>query len=74
MKSYVFVGPHPDVLNPDGRPLALDQVVKNVDLKDPHNQRLVDEGWLIEHTPDPANEQPKSPTSGRRNPDPDPEA
>lgn len=44
--TYVFVGPHPDTLA-DGTPLGLDQIVRKVDLSDPHNQRLVDEGWLI---------------------------
>jgi hypothetical protein len=51
MKSYVFVGPHPDTLNPDGTPLAIDQVVEDVALDDAHNAFLVAEGWLIEQTP-----------------------
>lgn len=48
MTSHVFVGPHPDVLG-SGQPLALDQIVEDVDLDDPHNQALVLKGWLVEH-------------------------
>jgi hypothetical protein len=46
--AHVFVGPHPDTLG-SGRPLALDQIVEDVDLDDPHNQALIAKGWLVEH-------------------------
>lgn len=45
---HVFVGPHPDVLG-DGRVLARDQVVRDVDLDDAHNTALIRKGWLVEH-------------------------
>lgn len=47
--SHQFVGPHPDVLEPDGRPVAMGEVVDQVDLNQPHNARLVEKSWLIEH-------------------------
>lgn len=48
--TYVFVGPHPDALA-SGTPLSLDVVVGDdqVNLDDPHDRRLIDEGWLLEH-------------------------
>lgn len=70
---YVFVGPHPDTLA-DGTPLALGQQVKRVDLGQPHNERLVEKGWLVEQsaeTPSPDPE-PKA-TRPRRRPTPDQE-
>lgn len=65
--SYVFVGPHPDTLA-GGTPLGLNQEVaaKLVDPSDPHDQRLIDEGWLIK--------QDKPAASTSRTPTPDPEA
>jgi hypothetical protein len=46
--AHVFVGPHPDTLG-SGAPLALDQIIEDVDLDDPYNQALITKGWLVAH-------------------------
>jgi hypothetical protein len=47
---HVYVGPHPNILG-NGTPLALDQIIHNVDVEDVHNRTLIARGWLIEHNP-----------------------
>jgi hypothetical protein len=51
--SYTFAGPHPESLA-SGRPLALgDTDISGVNPDDPHDKFLIDEGWLVNASPEP---------------------
>lgn len=52
MPSYVYVGPYP-TLTIDGHPVAIDQVLDDVDETAPYNARMIENGWLVEHDPSP---------------------
>lgn len=53
MPSYVYIGPYP-TLTVDGQPVAVDQVLDDVDESAPYNALMIANGWLVEHDPSPA--------------------
>ena len=68
--KFKLVGDHPEDLA-DGRVLAPGEEadIKKEDLEDPHNQRLIEEGILIELSDENLYEdgkKPEAPKSGRK--------
>lgn len=45
--THTYIGPYPNVLG-DGRPVAVDESIEDLDTGHPHNAGLLAKGWIVE--------------------------